>query len=124
MSEEVLQRVEQLRKENLRLRAQCADKEFESGQLEKQLRRLERKIAAFDAPARSLAKGFLKSDTKDVAEANSGSAKPPPRPKLNAASRTGYPSGIIIDGVTGEEVDPKSWQEPEVSARTASRRCG
>ena len=24
----------------------------------------------------------------------------------------GYPSGIIIDGVTGEEVDPKSWQEP------------
>lgn len=113
MSEEVLQRVEQLRKENLRLRAQCADKEFESGQLEKQLRRLERKIAAFDAPARSLAKGFLKSDTKDVAEANNASAfAPPPRPKLNA-SRTGYPSGIIIDGVTGEEVDPKSWQEPE-----------
>lgn len=26
----------------------------------------------------------------------------------------GYPSGIIIDGVTGEEVDPKSWQEPLV----------
>ncbi|CAJ1363514.1 unnamed protein product, partial [Effrenium voratum] len=97
------QRIEAAAKENSRLRGLCADKEFEASQLEKQLRRLERKIAAFDAkPSTSLAKGFLKP-------ASTTTAVPQASPKPRS-------SGIIIDGLTGKEVDPKTlWEESKES---------
>ncbi|CAK9050623.1 unnamed protein product [Durusdinium trenchii] len=98
------ERIEALTKENSRLRAQCADKEFESSQLEKQLRRLERKIAAFDAKPSStgLAKGFLTSEPPTSTWHRERRLKPKP----DLAKLAG--SGIIIDGLTGEQLDLKS----------------
>eukprot|EP00434_Breviolum_minutum_P021151 symbB.v1.2.018663.t1/scaffold1499.1/size115214/5 len=104
---DVAARVAQLRKETSRLKADLAEKEFESSQLEKQLRRLERKIAAFDTPETGLAKGFLKSASTQKQEAT----VPPVVPPVPKVTCQGYDRGIIIDGLTGKEVDLATWED-------------
>lgn len=109
-------------RENNRLRAEVADKRYEGEQLDKQIRRLERKIEALDdartkhsAPA--LAKGFLKERAAEVRAPAAG-----PEPELERAARareraqaTG--TGLVIDAATGEVLEPAAlWPEQEREA--------
>lgn len=105
-------------KENSRLRADAADREFECQQLDKTIRKLERKIEALEdagTTKAAISTGFFKPAPADF-------KCPPPEPKAPEPPRS-KPwekdafkerdgKGVIIDGATGEEVDPKAyWPE-------------
>ncbi|CAE7571167.1 unnamed protein product [Symbiodinium natans] len=104
-----------------RLRAQAADKEFEASQLEKQIRRLERRIAAFDSPGTSIARGFLNTKGKAAGEPQAPSAAAA-RP---APERLRPRAGTIIDAATGLELNPLTfWSEDKEPSNLLLRGNG
>lgn len=101
-------------KENSRLRAEAADRQFDFEQLEKTIRKLERKIEALEdvhAKKGAITKGFFKPMPADY-KCPSIEGKPPEQPKPKPWEKMSGKTGVVIDGDTGEEVDPKDyWPE-------------
>jgi len=102
-------------KENSRLRVEVADREFDCQQVDKTIRKLERKIEALeDASAKksALQKGFFKpapADFQDPGPEPQVPERPKPQPSQAKAG-----AGMIIDSSTGQEVNPKEfWPEHE-----------
>jgi len=99
-------------KDNSKLRAAVADKEFEAAQLDSQIRRLERKIDALEdthtrgAKNSALSKGFLNA---------THAGKSPVESKL-PSGRLG--PGVIIDSTTGKEAKPEEWWPDQVDDST------
>eukprot|EP00933_Yihiella_yeosuensis_P026618 TRINITY_DN20677_c0_g1_i1.p1 TRINITY_DN20677_c0_g1~~TRINITY_DN20677_c0_g1_i1.p1 ORF type:complete len:394 (-),score=104.24 TRINITY_DN20677_c0_g1_i1:371-1552(-) len=100
-------------KENSRLRGAVADKQYEASQLEKQIRKLERKIEALEDAQKTkktaqptLARGFLKQS----ATAQEGAAGYESPVSLKEKMSKSMPApGTIIDSSTGKEMDKKKW---------------
>jgi len=106
-------------RENSRLRAEAADREFECQQLDKTIRKLERKIEALeDAGAKksTVAKGFFKpapANFQCPGPEPQAPERPKPRPWEEKSQERGG-KGVIIDSSTGEEVNPAEyWPEDE-----------
>mmetsp|Transcript_67832 Transcript_67832/g.191219 ORF Transcript_67832/g.191219 Transcript_67832/m.191219 type:complete len:399 (+) Transcript_67832:63-1259(+) len=101
-------------KENSRLRAEAADRQFDLQQLDKTVRKLERKIEALeDVQAKKcvVTKGFFKPVPADYS-CPPVERKPPEKPKPKPWEKASGKAGVMIDAATGEELDPREyWPE-------------
>jgi len=98
-------------KENSKLRGEVSDRKFEAEQLDKQIRKLEKKIESLedgDSKSGTVSKGFFKPMPADY-QCPPVERKAPEQPKPKPWEKLGGGNGCIIDGATGTEVDPKAY---------------
>mmetsp|Transcript_39678 Transcript_39678/g.71226 ORF Transcript_39678/g.71226 Transcript_39678/m.71226 type:complete len:394 (+) Transcript_39678:72-1253(+) len=122
-------------KENSKLRAAIADRQFEAEQLDKQIRKLERKIDVLEDACRksggssssgsTVKRGFFKpvaanSQSFSPPERQPPAARKPEKSDVEKAMAEGR--GIVIDGKTGKEMLEEAEEEEEKNPLLKRRR--
>lgn len=118
--------VQSSRSENNKLKAEVADRQFQSELLDKQVRKLERKIAALEDKRKrngaTEAKGLVRGFLQKCEEANPGySAAFQDSTEKPRTLTTPWP-GAILDAETGLEIDPATFWPQEQNKDDIIRR--